>query len=148
MQFDRQPDGELVPLPKPAVLWLNTIVLALASAAFEYTKSQARQMKPAGIRVELQRRMSVAVHVGNELLRMRKRNAAQVAERAGRREARDKGVALIGRHDRRRGRLTDGEARPGQIQRLRRCHLVLDVLPAIELAVDDQDVPRAMGADI
>ncbi len=39
-----------VPLPKPAVLWLNTIVLALASAAFEYTKSQARQMKPAGIR--------------------------------------------------------------------------------------------------
>jgi cytochrome c oxidase subunit 3 len=39
-----------VPVPKPAVLWLNTFVLVLASAAFEYTKSQARQMKAAGIR--------------------------------------------------------------------------------------------------
>ena len=39
-----------IPLPKPNILWVNTIVLVLASVAFEYTKSQARQMKPAGIR--------------------------------------------------------------------------------------------------
>jgi len=39
-----------VPLPKPTVLWLNTAVLVLASIAFEYTKSQARQMRAAGIR--------------------------------------------------------------------------------------------------
>jgi cytochrome c oxidase subunit 3 len=39
-----------VPLPKPSILWLNTMVLVMASVAFEYTKSQARQMKAAGIR--------------------------------------------------------------------------------------------------
>ncbi|MFQ5634322.1 MAG: cytochrome c oxidase subunit 3 [Gammaproteobacteria bacterium] len=39
-----------VPIPKPALLWLNTLVLILASVAFEYTKRQARQMKAAGIR--------------------------------------------------------------------------------------------------
>jgi len=39
-----------VPLPKPPILWLNTFVLSMASVAFEYTKSQARQMKPTGIR--------------------------------------------------------------------------------------------------
>jgi cytochrome c oxidase subunit 3 len=42
-----------VPLPKPDVLWLNTIVLVLASVAFEATKSQARQKKAAGIRYGL-----------------------------------------------------------------------------------------------
>ena len=39
-----------IPVPKPTVLWMNTVVLMLASVAFEYTKSQARQMKAAGIR--------------------------------------------------------------------------------------------------
>ena len=39
-----------IPLPKPDVLWINTFVLVLASIAFEYTKSQARAMQPAGIR--------------------------------------------------------------------------------------------------
>jgi cytochrome c oxidase subunit 3 len=39
-----------VSIPKPAILWLNTAVLVLASIAFEYTKSQARQKKAAGIR--------------------------------------------------------------------------------------------------
>lgn len=42
-----------VPLPKPSILWLNTIVLVLASVAFEYTKSQAKQMKATGIRYGL-----------------------------------------------------------------------------------------------
>jgi cytochrome c oxidase subunit 3 len=42
-----------VPLPKPNVLWLNTLVLILASVAFEFTKAQARQKKASGIRYGL-----------------------------------------------------------------------------------------------
>lgn len=39
-----------VSIPKPSILWMNTALLVLASVAFEYTKSQARQMKADGIR--------------------------------------------------------------------------------------------------
>ena len=39
-----------VSIPKPSILWLNTALLVFASIAFEYTKSQARQMKADGIR--------------------------------------------------------------------------------------------------
>jgi len=39
-----------ISIPKPSILWLNTALLVLASVAFEYTKSQARQMKADGIR--------------------------------------------------------------------------------------------------
>ena len=42
-----------IPIPKPTVLWLNTIILALASAAFEYTRQSARQKKADKIRLGL-----------------------------------------------------------------------------------------------
>ena len=42
-----------IPLPKPDLLWVNTIVLVLASIAFEFTKAQARQKKISGIRYGL-----------------------------------------------------------------------------------------------